>query len=78
VAATAASSEQLAPPAVANARWCGAPRNRGEGKLTMAIQAGDVAPEFSLQTHQGNVVALQDLRGHKVLIWFYPEADTPG
>jgi peroxiredoxin Q/BCP len=44
----------------------------------MAIQPGDVAPDFSLQTHQGNMIALKDLRGRKVLIWFYPEADTPG
>jgi peroxiredoxin Q/BCP len=44
----------------------------------MAIQLGDLAPDFNLQTHQGNMLALKDLRGHKVLIWFYPEANTPG
>lgn len=44
----------------------------------MAIQAGEPAPDFSLTTHQGQKLALKDLRGRKVLLWFYPEADTPG
>ena len=42
------------------------------------IQPGDIAPDFSLTTHEGKPLALGDLRGRKVLIWFYPEADTPG
>jgi len=44
----------------------------------MALKPGDIAPDFSLQTHEGKTVALKGLRGKKVLIWFYPEADTPG
>jgi thioredoxin-dependent peroxiredoxin len=39
---------------------------------------GDPAPDFTLTSHQGKQVALAKLRGRKVLLWFYPEADTPG
>ena len=46
--------------------------------MAMTIQPGDLAPDFSLLTHQGNTLTLKDLRGRKALIWFYPEADTPG
>src|ERR1700683_636951 len=44
----------------------------------MALQTGDDAPDFTLTTHEGRSLALRDLRGHKVLVWFFPEADTPG
>ena len=44
----------------------------------MALQPGDHAPDLTLTTHEGRTLALGDLRGRKVLIWFYPEADTPG
>ena len=39
---------------------------------------GDPAPDFQLQDQQGNPVRLADLAGRKVLIYFYPKADTPG
>jgi peroxiredoxin Q/BCP len=42
------------------------------------LEAGDSAPEFSVLDHLGNTVRLADLRGRKVLLWFYPKADTPG
>jgi len=42
------------------------------------LKAGDTAPEFSAPSHTGARVALSDFRGKKVLLWFYPEADTPG
>ena len=44
----------------------------------MALKPGDNAPDFSLHTHEGKTLVLKDLRGRKVLLWFYPEADTPG
>lgn len=44
----------------------------------MALQPGDDAPDGALMTHEGRTLTLRELRGHKVLIWFYPEADTPG
>jgi thioredoxin-dependent peroxiredoxin len=42
------------------------------------FEIGDPAPDFSLISHEGKRISLAELRGHKVLIWFYPEADTPG
>ena len=42
------------------------------------LKVGDQAPDFTLQTHDGKSLSLCGLRGKKVLIWFYPKADTPG
>ncbi len=42
------------------------------------LKAGDIAPDFTLPTHQGVELALASLRGRKVLLWFFPEAGTPG
>ncbi len=42
------------------------------------LEVGDAAPDFSVEDHAGQVVRLSDLRGRKILLWFYPKADTPG
>lgn len=42
------------------------------------LKVGDAAPDFIAQSHDGATVSLANLRGKKVLLWFYPEADTPG
>jgi peroxiredoxin Q/BCP len=42
------------------------------------LKAGDTAPDFTVLTHEGKPVALSSLRGRKVMLWFYPRADTPG
>ncbi len=42
------------------------------------LQVGDAAPDFTVKTHEGNELSLSALRGKKVLLWFYPKADTPG
>ncbi len=42
------------------------------------LKAGDVAPEFELQSDSGDTVRLSDLRGKKVILYFYPKDDTPG
>ncbi len=42
------------------------------------LKVGDAAPDFIAQSHDGATVSLASLRGTKVLLWFYPEADTPG
>ncbi len=42
------------------------------------LDDGDAAPDFEVQDHSGKTVRLADFRGKKVLLWFYPKADTPG
>lgn len=39
---------------------------------------GDIAPDFQLKTDSGREVRLSELRGKKVVLFFYPKADTPG
>ncbi|HSE69704.1 MAG TPA: thioredoxin-dependent thiol peroxidase [Nocardioidaceae bacterium] len=42
------------------------------------LSPGDVAPDFNLPTDDGSTVSLADLRGRKVIVYFYPAAMTPG
>ena len=42
------------------------------------LEIGDSAPEFELLDAQGSRVSLSDFRGKKVLLWFFPKANTPG
>ena len=42
------------------------------------LKEGDLAPDFTCKTHTGDTVKLSELRGKRVLLWFYPMADTPG
>ena len=42
------------------------------------LRIGDLAPDFSLLDQRGETVRLGDYRGRKLLVYFYPEADTPG
>ncbi|MFN9274639.1 MAG: peroxiredoxin [Planctomycetota bacterium] len=42
------------------------------------VTLGAKAPAFSLPDHDGKQVALQDLRGRWVVLYFYPKDDTPG
>jgi peroxiredoxin Q/BCP len=44
----------------------------------MTLQAGDKAPDFSVNDQDGNLVKLSDLRGKKVVLYFYPKDMTPG
>ncbi len=44
----------------------------------MAIEEGKAAPAFTLADASGKKVALRDLRGQNVIIYFYPRDDTPG
>ena len=41
------------------------------------LEAGAKAPAFSLTNQSGASVSLSDFRGQKVIVYFYPEADTP-
>lgn len=42
------------------------------------LKVGNKAPEFNLPNQDGDRVSLASLRGKKVLIWFFPRANTPG
>lgn len=42
------------------------------------LSPGDAAPDFTLTTDTGEEVSLSDLRGRKVIVYFYPAAMTPG
>jgi peroxiredoxin Q/BCP len=42
------------------------------------VAVGKAAPGFALVDTDGQQVALEDFRGKKVVLWFYPRDDTPG
>jgi peroxiredoxin Q/BCP len=42
------------------------------------LKVGDKAPEFTLTADDGTQVSLADYRGQKVVIYFYPKANTGG
>ena len=42
------------------------------------LSPGDAAPDFTLASDQGDDVTLSDLRGRKVIVYFYPAAMTAG
>jgi peroxiredoxin Q/BCP len=42
------------------------------------LTEGDTAPDFALPTSGGGTLALHDLRGRRVILYFYPKDDTPG
>ena len=42
------------------------------------LQNGQLAPDFTLTADDGKSVTLSDFRGQKVILYFYPKADTPG
>ncbi len=42
------------------------------------LSKGDPAPDFELKDQKDTSVKLRDFRGRKVLLYFYPKADTPG
>jgi thioredoxin-dependent peroxiredoxin len=42
------------------------------------LDVGQAAPEFTLPNQEGKPVSLSDFRGRRVVVYFYPKADTPG
>jgi peroxiredoxin Q/BCP len=46
--------------------------------LSNRLGPGDAAPAFTLTSDTGETVSLEDLRGQKVIVYFYPAAMTPG
>jgi peroxiredoxin Q/BCP len=45
---------------------------------TSRLSPGDIAPDFTLPDADGKPVSLADYRGRKVIVYFYPAANTPG
>jgi thioredoxin-dependent peroxiredoxin len=46
--------------------------------MTQKLLAGTQAPDFALLNSEGQKVSLSDYRGRNVIVYFYPEAATPG
>lgn len=46
--------------------------------MTQRLEPGNAAPDFSLIDQDGSRLSLTDLRGEKVVLYFYPAAMTPG
>lgn len=44
----------------------------------MALEVGKKAPAFSLPDEDGNTVKLADFKGKKLVVFFYPKANTSG
>ena len=55
---------------------CTSSIGRKEG--TMPLSEGDPAPDFDLPASGGGRIALSALKGHKVVLYFYPKDDTSG
>jgi thioredoxin-dependent peroxiredoxin len=49
-----------------------------EAAVARSIQVGDQAPDFTLPDQNGVPLALDDLKGSWVVVYFYPADDTPG
>ena len=42
------------------------------------LNSGDIAPPFELPDQNDSIIKLSDYKGRKLLVYFYPKADTPG
>ena len=42
------------------------------------LETGDKAPDFTLTSDDSRQISLSDFRGQRVVLYFYPKADTPG
>src|SRR5919204_4105395 len=66
-------------------RWQSGARDRRQRerawvcrRRTLVIARGDEAPDFELPDQDGRAVKLSDFRGQRVVLYFYPKAETPG
>ena len=42
------------------------------------LNVGDKAPDFSVPSDSGENLSLKDFKGHTLILYFFPKADTPG
>jgi peroxiredoxin Q/BCP len=42
------------------------------------LNVGDKAPDFSLPSHTGEKISLKGFPGQRLVLYFFPKADTPG
>ena len=42
------------------------------------LKVGDIAPGFSCKNQYGELINLSDMKGKKIVVFFYPKANTPG
>ena len=42
------------------------------------LKPGDAAPAFKVSDHTGKERTLAEFKGKRVVLWFFPKADTPG
>lgn len=42
------------------------------------LSVGDTAPDFSLPSYPGETISLKDFKGKRLVLYFFPRADTPG
>ena len=52
--------------------------NTATDNPNVRLTEGQPAPDFALTADNGDTVKLSDFKGKKVLVYFYPKADTPG
>src|SRR5688572_5744100 len=58
-------------------RFTGSPGNITNNRQMTNLKAGDKAPAFTAKDQEGNKISLSELKGRKVVLYFYPEDDTP-
>ncbi|HEU0226649.1 MAG TPA: thioredoxin-dependent thiol peroxidase [Arachidicoccus soli] len=46
--------------------------------MSIVLKVGEKAPEFKGVDQNGNVIALSDFKGKKLVLYFYPKDNTPG
>src|SRR3981081_4288500 len=46
--------------------------------IVAKLKEGNRAPDFTVHDGEGQTVHLKDLRGRKIVLYFYPKDDTPG
>jgi thioredoxin-dependent peroxiredoxin len=61
------------PAVTATAATAAGPRRAGS-----MPQVGETAPNFRVKDQSGKVRTLEEFRGKRVVLWFFPKADTPG